>query len=70
MKTNKWEISIPSKKKKRSKSNKSQVIRISPEAYNALVEVYNESVLSISQVASTLILAASEHVIYEKGEEE
>lgn len=43
-----------------------QVIRVSPEAYNALVEIYNESTLSIKEIASVLILEAAKHVSYVK----
>lgn len=68
MEISKWVISIPARKKKPVGCDRSQVIRISPKAYDALVEIYNESVLPMSQVASMLILAAAEHVIYEKEE--
>ncbi|MFV0527734.1 MAG: hypothetical protein ACK5MN_03290 [Lachnospiraceae bacterium] len=44
------------------------VIRLTPEAYNALVDIYNESTLSLRQIASKLIIAAAEHVEYEKEE--
>lgn len=59
-----WEILIPARKKE--PVGRQQVVKVSPEAYNALVEIYNESSVSMKEIASTLILAASKHVRYEK----
>lgn len=50
-------IHIPAK---RIVSNGQGVIKITPEAYNALVDVVNESGLSVRQVASIIILQAIE----------
>lgn len=56
---------------KRSASNKSGLVRVSAEAYNKLIEIYNDSTLSLTQIASLLILDAAERVVYDKdlGEE-
>lgn len=40
--------------------------RKQPVAYNALVEIYNESTLSLKQIASLLIVKAAEQVAYDK----
>jgi hypothetical protein len=37
----------------------SQIVRISAEAYNDLVEIYNQSTLSMSEIASEIITQAS-----------
>ena len=50
-------IHIPAK---RIVSNGQGVIKITPEAYNSLVDVVNESGLSVRQVASIIILQAIE----------
>lgn len=42
------------------------VVKVTPEAYNALVEIYNESTLSLKQIASLLIVKAAEQVVYDK----
>ena len=38
------------------------------DAYNALVEIYNESTLSMKDIASLLIIEGSKHVVYDKEE--
>ena len=48
-------IHIPAKK---VVANSQNVIKITPEAYEALAEVVNESCLSLRQVASLIILQA------------
>ena len=63
-----FEIRIPARKKRPVTDEERTVIRVSPEAYNALVEIYNESTLSMKNIASLLILRASEHVVYDKEE--
>lgn len=50
-------IHIPAKK---VVANSQNVIKITPEAYEALAEVVNESCLSLRQVASLIILQAIE----------
>lgn len=50
----------------RTTTQKSEIIRISAEAYNQLVEIYNESTLSLSQVASLLIVEGADRVVYDK----
>ena len=57
-------IHIPARK--REPVTEQMVIRLTPEAYNALVEIYNESQLSIKQIASTLILQSIDRIVYDK----
>lgn len=59
---NDGKIRIPGKK---VTTNKQGMIRITPEAYDALVEVVNESRVSLKQVASEIILQAIEQNLIE-----
>lgn len=59
-------IHIPVRKKE--PVNEQQVIRISAEAYNALVEIYNESSLSMKELASTIILQSVDRIVFDKEE--
>lgn len=63
-----FEIRIPARKKCPISDKKRAVIRISPAAYNALVEIYNESTMSMEEIASLLITESSKHVVYDKGD--
>lgn len=63
-----FEIRIPARKKRPVTDEERTVIRVSPEAYNALVEIYNESTISMKEIASLLILESSKHVVYDKEE--
>lgn len=42
------------------------VIKLTPEAYNALVEIYNESQLSMKQIASLIIMQSLDRIVYDK----
>ena len=59
---NDGKIHIPGKK---VTTNMQGMIRITPEAYDALVEVVNESRVSLKQVASEIILQAIEQNLIE-----
>lgn len=63
--TEEFTIHVPARKRSYSGS-RSEVIRVSGDAYNTLVDIYNESALSIAEVASLLILEASKRVVYDK----
>lgn len=62
----KFEIRIPAKKKKTISEKENPVVKITPETYNTLVEVYNESTISMKDIASLLIVEASKCVVYDK----
>lgn len=64
----KCEIHLPSRKRKPATQEDRPVIRISSEAYNVLIEIGNESTLSFKDIASTLIIEAAKHVVYDKEE--
>ncbi|MED9933843.1 MAG: hypothetical protein UE970_10520 [Catenibacillus sp.] len=62
--SNAWKVHIPARKKEPVKEQ--TAVKVSAEAYNALIEIYNESSLSLKQIASILILAAADKVVYDK----
>lgn len=59
-----FEIVIPARKKEPVEEQ--QVVRVLAQAYNALTDIYNESALSMKEIASRLIVEASRHVVYKK----
>jgi len=63
-----FEIRIPAKKKKTISEKENPVVKITPEVYNTLVEIYNESTISMKDIASLLIVEASKCVVYDKGD--
>lgn len=63
-----FEIRIPARKKQPATDKDNPVVKVSPEAYNALVEIYNESTISMKDIASLLIVEGSKHVVYDKEE--
>lgn len=62
-----FEIHIPARKKA-VVSERDMAVKVTGEAYNALTEIYNESTLSIRQIASILIIEGSKHIVYDKVE--
>lgn len=63
-----YEIHIPGKRKAPMQKGDRPAIRISPEAYNILLEIGEESIMSIKDIASILIIEASKHVVYDRQE--
>lgn len=55
-------------KKQPTTDKDNPVVKVSSDAYNALVEIYNESTLSMKDIASLLIVDGSKHVVYDKEE--
>lgn len=60
-------IHIPARKKE--SVTEQQVVRISAEAYNALIEVYNESSLSMKELVSTIIMQSVDRIVFDKEED-
>ena len=60
-------IHIPARKKEPVTDQ--QVVRISAEAYNVLVEVYNESSLSMKELVSTIILQSVDRIVFDKSDD-
>lgn len=61
-----FEIHIPARKKA-VVSERDMAVKVTGEAYNALTEIYNESTLSMRQIASLLIVEGSKHIVYDKA---
>ncbi len=59
-------IHIPARKKEMVDGQ--QIIRVSADAYNALGEIYNESSLSMSAIASLIIMQSVDRIVYDKEE--
>ena len=57
-------IHIPARKKQPVEEQ--TVVKLTPEAYNALVDIYNESTLSLKQIASLLIVKSVDRVVFDK----
>ena len=57
-------IHIPARSKQQV--DQQTVVKLSPEAYNVLVDIYNESALSLKQIASILIVESAKRVVYDK----
>lgn len=56
-------IHIPGKKRKPLQAGQAPIIRISVEAYNTLVDICNESTLSMSEGAELTIMNGNERII-------
>lgn len=59
-------IHIPARKREKINDTDRAVVRVSVEAYNCLVDVHNESTLSLSQIASLLITKGMDRIVYDK----
>ena len=57
-------IHIPARKKQPVEEQ--TVVKLTPEAYNALVDIYNESTLSLKKIASLLIVKSVDRVVFDK----
>lgn len=64
-----WKIHVPGRSKTQIQRSNGTVIRVSAEAYNALVDIYNESTLSFKDIASLLILEAAKRVVYDRRDD-
>lgn len=60
------EFILVGKTLKYAKEGDQPTIRVSAEAYNALVDMANESGLYISKVASQAVIYANDHLKYER----
>lgn len=53
-----------------TENKKGETVRVSKEAYNTLVDMANESTMSMCQIASKAIMFAFEHLEYGYEKEE
>ena len=63
-------IHIPGKRVSKMKKDGRPVIRVSPEAYDVLVDITNESCLPITKVASLIIVQSVDLIVYDREDEE
>ncbi len=61
-------IHIKAKKKKYVEG--SRPVKLTEAAYNAVVEIYNESCMSMQQIVSEIILQSLDRIVYDKEGEE
>ena len=54
------------KAKKKKYKDRTSVVKLSADAYNALVDVCNESSMSMSQIASEIILQSMDRIVYDR----
>ena len=59
-------IHIPGRNLEKLKPGQQPVIRLTPEAYDALMEIVNESSLSVKMVASEIILQSRENIVIDR----
>lgn len=59
-------IHIPARKRKPVKEP--VPVKLTPEAYNILVDICNESTLSLKQVASLIIVNSVDRIVYDREE--
>ena len=62
-------IHIPGRQLEKLKPGQQPVIRLTPAAYDALMEITNESSLSVKMVASEIILQSRDIITYDRPEE-
>ena len=65
-----FKVYIPGKILLYSNNDRGEVIRIGKDQYNFLVDLYNESSLSMKGLIDTIIDQVRDHVIIEKREAE
>lgn len=62
-------IHIPARRKKATAQSGSVAVKVTQEAYNAVVEIYNESTLSMTQIISKIIMESLDRIVYDKEDE-
>lgn len=62
-------IHIPGRKMIPLQPGQQPVIRLTPEAYNVLMEITAESYLSVKHVASQIIIQAQDLIVFDRDEQ-
>jgi len=62
-------IHIPGRKLEKLKPGQQPVVRLTPEAYDALMEITNESSLSVKMVVSEIILQCKDIIVFDREKE-
>ena len=63
-------IRLPGKQHKHLQPGKQPIVRLSVEAYNALVDIANETPLSLGKVATEIILQAKDGIEFDREDSE
>ena len=61
-------IHIPARKRKPAPDGQ-PIIRLTEDAYNVWIDIYNESQLSMKQIASVIIMQSRDLIVYDKEDE-
>lgn len=56
------------KARRREYASTSMAIKLKPDAYNTLVDICNESSMSLSEIASEIILQSADRIVYDREE--
>ncbi|MBS6195449.1 MAG: hypothetical protein KH828_07710 [Clostridiales bacterium] len=56
------------KAKRREYTATSTAVKLRPDAYNTLVDICNESSMSLSETASEIILQSADRIVYDREE--
>ena len=63
-------IHIPGRQMPKLRPGQQPVIRITPEAYDTLIDIVNESSLPMTKVASLIIIQSKDLIIFDRPEKE
>lgn len=63
---NKIHIPAKSRSKLEKRNDQNTVIKVTPEAYNVLIDILDETNLSLRQLASTIIIQAVDLIEYDR----
>lgn len=63
---NDGKIHIPGRRRERTGNGQQPIIRLTPEAYDALVDIYNESTISMTRIASEIIMQSIDRIVYDR----
>ena len=63
-------IHIPGRHLAKLKPGQQPIIRVTPEAYDTLIDIVNESSLSMLKVASLIIIQSKDLIVFDREEKE
>lgn len=63
-------IHIPGRRLEKLRPGQQPVIRLTPKAYDVLMDIVNESSLSVTRVASEIIIQSQELIEFDRQKEE
>lgn len=63
---NDGKIHIPGRRREKAGNGQQPIIRLTTEAYDALVDIYNESTISMTRIASEIIMQSIDRIVYDR----